>query len=247
MVKNSAKKRAVRGYKQEHLGMRYTTALAELGRSEDAAGWAHGTAPWIRSGRDPITCYLCGETTMIRSSGDEEADSGRVQVYCRNLRCDAREVELIVLRDGTSATLRRADAQVLNTVAPRAHHRAQEPSAEGSWIAGSTPWVRIAAGRATCVFCGSRTAALSRADVAADCGRVQVYCDNPQCDVREVELIVMRDGTNKTMNRSDVAQLNNLDDPPAAKVSAGVPVIRPFAEWAEIYENDDKVTRRRGQ
>lgn len=247
MVKNSAKKRAVRGYKQENPGMRYTTALVEVGRPEPAADWAHGKAPWIRIGREPITCYLCGKTTMIRSSGDEKTDSGRVQVYCDNVRCEAREVELIVLRDGTSATLHRADVRVLDTVAPEAHHSAREPSEWEDWIPGATPWVRMAAEPVTCVFCGKDTALRSRADVAADCGRVQVYCDNPQCDVREVELIVMRDGTNKTMNRPDVAQLKDLDSPPAARASAGVPIIRPFAEWAEILENDDRVARRRGK
>lgn len=246
MVKNSAKKRAARAHQQANPDMRYTTALADIERPARATDWSHGKTPWLRTiGREPITCYLCGEPKMIRSFGDEKTDTGRVQLYCDNPQCEAREVELIVLRDGASATLRRADVQVLDTIAPAAHHRVPVPGARGDWIPGKVPWVRTTSEPVTCAFCGKDTALLSRADAAADRGRVQLYCDNPQCDVREVELIVMRDGTNTTLDRPDVARLNEIDSPPVAKPSDGMPIIKPFAEWVDILENDDRVARRR--
>lgn len=207
MTKNSARKRAAREHQKAHPGKRYTTALNEVSGPARAADWAHGRRPWIRTiDQTPIICYLCGKTTMIRSFGDR-GDAGRVQLYCDNPGCDAREIELIVLRDGAAATLQRADVQVLNDVPPASHHPFRDLEEWDDWIPGATPWVRDG-GPSMCVFCGKQTCIRSRTDVRADSGRVQLYCENPECDVREVELIVTRDGTATTSNRPDVAKLN---------------------------------------
>jgi len=244
MTKNSAKKRAAREYKQAHPGMTLPEAHREIARPRPAVDWSHGKTPWVRTVDAPIICYLCGEQTMIRSFRDDERDSGRVQLYCENEGCDSREVELIVLRDGSSETLTRADVQVLNSVAPAAHRPARALGTGDDWIPGSAPWVRRTNGPVKCVFCGEQTCIRSRTDAVGDTGRVQLYCENAECGIREVELIVMRDGTPETQGRPDVEKLNAIDIPPALRVS-GAPVVRPYGEARAIYKADDPLKRRR--
>lgn len=263
MTKNAAKKRAIRAYQQAHPGMNYheadravqalrATGVRSAGdRPAPAADWIHGSAPWIRrrvgspTGPEAITCYLCGQSTMIRSLGDVENDHGRVQLYCDNPHCAAREVELIVLRDGNSATLRRADVEALEAIAAAAHHPIQALGEPGSWIVGAMPWVRITEAPVTCVFCGKQTWKRSRADVVDDRGRVQLYCDNPQCDAREIELIVMRDGTPRTLVRPDVAKLKETDRGSELRPSASL-TGTPGLRVRRIPGPDEKLARRLG-
>ncbi len=86
-------------------------------------GWSAGDEPWIRRqsrlGAGSATdngggaqCYFCGENTLKRSFGDLSADAGRVGVYCDNSDCDAREITVVVDRDGAGAGSR-ADVRTL--------------------------------------------------------------------------------------------------------------------------------------
>lgn len=92
------------------------------------------------------------------------------------------------------------------------------------WSAGDTPWLRSwqsattgepGLGYATCMFCGAATLKLSATDMWADTGRLTVYCDNMNCDMREAELVVTRDGSGG-QRRSDVRALHAIDDGRAA-------------------------------
>lgn len=80
-----------------------------------SALWEAGTAPWIR--RQPrdarARCYFCGEDSAVRSVTDAPDDQGRVEVYCDNTNCDARKMTVLVLQDGTRATIERADVRAL--------------------------------------------------------------------------------------------------------------------------------------
>jgi hypothetical protein len=79
-----------------------------------------GDEPAIRkaaSGRDPISgypCPFCGGNALLRSSGDLPQDTERVEVYCDNQFCDAREIVILITRgEGTHA---RADVRALSAV-----------------------------------------------------------------------------------------------------------------------------------
>ncbi|WP_299952640.1 hypothetical protein [uncultured Modestobacter sp.] len=91
----------------------------------------------------------------------------------------------------------------------------------GIWAAGSQPWVRQVApsgysasaahGRGVrCYFCGHDTAKISGADVQSDTGRVEVYCDNTDCDARTVTILVEKDGA-RAAQRADVRALQVID------------------------------------
>lgn len=245
MTKNSAKKRAARGYQQANPGTTYPAALRAVEQTAPAADWTHGSTPWIRTiGRSPITCYFCGRTKAIRSSGDDKKDQGRIQWYCDNGNCDAREVEVIVLRDGHPATLNRADVTVLSAIAPAAHHPSTPLGEWDHWIPGATPWARTVEGPLPCMFCGQQAAIRSRGDDPSDCGRIQLYCDNQGCDVREAEVIVMRDGTIETMERPDVATLKEIDRPPVLRRHPGQIQSYTLTELGNAFANDDRVARR---
>jgi len=88
-----------------------------------------------------------------------------------------------------------------------------------AWQAGTTPWLRAmqsaslgepAIGYAICPFCGASTLKLSVSDLYVDPGRLTVYCDNMNCDARETEVIVMRDGGNSG-RRADVRAIRAID------------------------------------
>lgn len=88
-----------------------------------------------------------------------------------------------------------------------------------SWSSGQEPWIRAALpgralaaqGYAQCYFCGAQTAKLSAVDLSGDTGRVEVYCDNSDCEAREVAVIVLRDG-NRASDRADVRMLRAVDE-----------------------------------
>ena len=71
-----------------------------------------------------------------------------------------------------------------------------------------------------CYFCGQDAAILSYNDLD-DAGRLELYCDNPNCDVRTVAVIVLKDGTNDTAARADVRALERIDRGPAARGRGG--------------------------
>lgn len=90
---------------------------------------------------------------------------------------------------------------------------------ENAWESGTTPWLRREQPKTTwgtesqpaqCMFCGARTVKRSGHDKAADHGRLELYCDNGDCDAREVIVLVRRDGGD-AVDRADVRALAALD------------------------------------
>lgn len=82
------------------------------------------------------------------------------------------------------------------------------------WDFGWVPWIRTdeAPKHVLCYFCGETRAIISLGDKPEDRGRIQVYCDNADCDARIIDVIPMRtfqeDG-----RRADVQALNAIDRP----------------------------------
>ncbi|MER7834125.1 hypothetical protein [Streptomyces sp. NPDC095602] len=74
-----------------------------------------GETPWARQGTKHLPCYFCGGHTAILSSGDRPDAPGRLEVYCDNQMCDAREVVVLVKRDG-AAVSDLADVRALGEV-----------------------------------------------------------------------------------------------------------------------------------
>ncbi|PYC80495.1 hypothetical protein C7C46_12390 [Streptomyces tateyamensis] len=81
--------------------------------------WETGQQPWVRQrvkrASQALPCYFCGSNTAMLSDHDDDRDTGRVELYCDNQDCDAREVVILVLRDGAGAH-DRADVQALHAV-----------------------------------------------------------------------------------------------------------------------------------
>ncbi|WP_237329683.1 hypothetical protein [Streptomyces sp. CBMAI 2042] len=76
--------------------------------------WVAGEVPWARQGTEHLPCYFCGRTAIL-GSGDRPDDPGRLEVYCGNPMCDAREMVVLVKRDGAGAP-DRADVRALREV-----------------------------------------------------------------------------------------------------------------------------------
>ncbi|GAA1176080.1 hypothetical protein GCM10009578_017380 [Streptomyces rhizosphaericus] len=62
-----------------------------------------------------VQCLFCGANTAILSDRDLESDHGRIEVYCDSQMCDAREVIVLVRRDGAQARWR-ADVRALEAI-----------------------------------------------------------------------------------------------------------------------------------
>jgi len=113
---------------------------------------------------------------------------------------------------------------------------------DGGWESGDEPWIRReltgdafgARGYAQCYFCGEHTAKLSGTDLRSDSGRVEVYCDNGDCDAREVTVIVTRDGNRADM-RADVRILRALDD---NSHSSELPSLKAVS-WRQLLDSGD--------
>jgi hypothetical protein len=86
--------------------------------------WEAGTTPWVRHAQPRISrgaratrfqCYFCGGHSVTRSEHDNDHDNGRVELYCDNEHCDAKEIAVIVCRDGNAAG-ERADLRALAAI-----------------------------------------------------------------------------------------------------------------------------------
>ena len=76
--------------------------------------WMVGTSPAARRAQPAgLLCLFCGERSCVLSYGDVPADTGRMQLYCENSECSAREVEVLVERDGSVETSERPDVKAL--------------------------------------------------------------------------------------------------------------------------------------
>lgn len=86
--------------------------------------WDAGTTPWLRQFQTaagwgpeakPVQCMFCGEQTVKRAASDRDEDTGRLELYCDNHLCDAREMVILVKRDGADAIFR-ADVKALHLI-----------------------------------------------------------------------------------------------------------------------------------
>ncbi|MEU2769801.1 MULTISPECIES: hypothetical protein [Streptomyces] len=86
--------------------------------------WETGAMPWLRRHQpettftnepNPVRCMFCGADSIKRSQMDRSEDTGRIELYCDNGLCEAREIVLLVKRDGAGAGSR-ADVRALNLI-----------------------------------------------------------------------------------------------------------------------------------
>jgi hypothetical protein len=86
--------------------------------------WEAGGEPWLRRYQPEaswgpesklVHCMFCGDKTLKRSASDRPQDPGRLEMYCDNAFCDAREMILLVVGDGLNAH-ERADVRALRLV-----------------------------------------------------------------------------------------------------------------------------------
>jgi len=86
--------------------------------------WEAGAQPWLRRHQQEanwgpqsnmVQCMFCGAMTVKRSATDRDQDTGRIELYCDNQFCDAREMVLLVSRDGAGAG-DRADVRALHLI-----------------------------------------------------------------------------------------------------------------------------------
>lgn len=247
MTENWAIKQAARAYRQEYPGTRLADAIKAVTHPGPApAVWTAGGMPAIRR-RVQQTCYFCGERQIIPSMTDMAQDCGRVAVYCDNSDCDAREFEVIVTNDGTAKTRNRTDVRILSHFPPL-HGRPMWTGPGQDWAAGTPPYIRTHRGPAECVFCGEQTCLPARHDDAADDARIRLNCNNPRCQVREVEILLMRDEVRSLRERADVEALNALfvtrADRLAAELPPGQPPIFPWRDFAEPADGVDPLAMR---
>lgn len=120
----------------------------------------------------------------------------------------------------------------------------------GLWEAGEVPWVRRAlvgnafgsSGYAQCYFCGEMSAKISDSDLSADNGRVEIYCDNGQCDARTAAVLITRDGHHAD-RRADVRILDALDRD-SHTTEQGPLVARTLQEIADSEDPEGTLARR---
>lgn len=238
MASTNHRKRA-RTYQQAY-GVSYTHALRAVTAS---GGWANGITPWLRHSRKPFTCYFCGSVAAIRSWGDLDGDTERVEFYCQNSDCKAREVDVLVVDDGTDRTRRRADAKALlrfpgEVLADPVLINGDE---QLGWMVRMSPLPAArTSGQVQCLFCGERTCDVDPTG-DSDIGRLTLYCRNPRCAAGTAIVLVGRDGTPATQEREDVTALREIDDPPPPPSAHGAPRIRPVGR-----RTDGVLDRRRG-
>lgn len=252
MTKNSALKRDARAYQREHPGTRLADAMRAVPRSTatDGAGPTGGRAkPWIQRTDVETGCYFCGRDSVILSYTDLHDDHGRVEIYCDNGDCDAREIEVIIIEDGTSTTRNRTDVRILNHFGPDGDRPGSIGIGPGSdWAAGTTPHLRRSESTATCLFCGERTCVISAHDLYSDTGRLGIECTNPICTVHRAEALLVRDGMLWASDRPVAKALRGLfptrADQKAESLPPGEPPIFPFSDFATPADGIDPLQMR---
>jgi hypothetical protein len=255
MTKNSAQKKAARAYQDAHPNTRLADALRAVERPVPLSlfEWRRGEVPWLRRFDVSAVCYFCGNDTAILSFGDMPADCGRLQAYCQHPKCDAREVEVIVIDDTSVATRNRTDVRILAHFPPAARSPYWETNSRGrDWTGGTPPFVRahgdVNRAAPQCLFCGERSIVLSRNDVTEDGERIRLHCKNSRCAVVEIEAVLMRGGARLSSSRPDVRALHALfptrADQLAADLHPGDPAIFPVADFSEPADGVDPLAMR---
>lgn len=136
----------------------------------------------------------------------------------------------------------RPDAQLPDTL----RHMSEE------WEAGHQPWLRRHQSSATygpesnpaqCMFCGAKTLKRSMSDRDEDTGRMELYCDNQDCDAREMVLLVIRDGAG-AHDRADVRALRLVDDGTLDVYKAFPPEVKSYSVFDLMEDRGKEVERR---
>lgn len=234
MTKNYAKKRAAKALQLANPGTTRPAAMRAVDHSAPAATrtWRRGSTPWMRTpANQPSECYFCGHHTAIRSFGDHPTDNGRLSAYCENSDCAAREYEIIVVDDNTTATRNRSDVRILAHFGPVTDRPTWNIRSDQDWAAGTAPHVRRNPSPTVCLFCGEHTNQLAAGDTAADHGRIRLHCTNPRCAVVDAEVLVLRDATMATATRRDIDALSDLEP-----VNFGRPKTEPGQMRIESFQ-----------
>lgn len=106
----------------ERLRQLHETVVSPLREAAPTGEWDPDQQPWARRALDngeTVPCYFCGEIAIIQSYSDNQADNGRLEVYCNSPQCDARETTVLVMRGGGAHL--RADVKALNSAEPPAN------------------------------------------------------------------------------------------------------------------------------
>jgi hypothetical protein len=85
--------------------------------------WTPDDQPWARlaGAAEPgggtestgyLRCLFCGSKSAKRSYDDSPKDTGRIELYCTNENCEAREITVLVMKDTYQAHTR-ADVRLL--------------------------------------------------------------------------------------------------------------------------------------
>lgn len=205
--------------------------------------------PWVQRTVGETGCYFCGQQSAVLSYEDLAADHRRVQIYCDNSDCDAREVDVIVLDDGTEATRNRTDVRIVGHFAPDGDRPEWVGLGPGSdWAAGTTPFLRRTGRPATCLFCGESTCVLADDDVSEDTGRLRICCTNPGCTVQRGEAVLMRDGLAWASRRPVAEALRGLfltrADRKKAQLPPGEFAAFPVSDFHEPADGVDPLQMR---
>ncbi|WP_180276510.1 hypothetical protein [Mycobacterium kansasii] len=249
MTKNSALKKDARAYQREHPGVRLADAMAAVRRFTDTDTAAERAVPWIQRANARTTCYFCGRDSVIVSFGDLSEDHGRVEIYCENSDCDAREVEIVVIDDGTGATRNRSDGRILAHFTPDGNRPEWVGVGNGiDWAAGTVPFLRRSNSQVTCLFCGQLSCTLATDDVAADTGRLRIRCTHTGCSVQRAEAVLTRDGLLWASRRPVVKALAALFPTRADRLTEALPPgelpIFPGSDFLEPADGIDPLQMR---
>lgn len=212
MTKNNPFKKAARAYRQAHPELTYQQAKRAVAyTSTPRRRWKPGQVPGVRTDSDTSPmCFFCGKHELIISATDLRSDNGRVAMYCDNSDCDAREFEVIIMRDGTATTPQRTDVRIMERHKPTGPRPVWSHGLGDGWAAGTAPYARTDGRDMGCLFCGERSCAVTDDDVAADTGRIRLRCTNSLCAVQVFEVLVCRDGTGLCGQRLDVKGLHDI-------------------------------------
>ncbi len=135
----------IAGYIAEKAGNAERAARGIVRTIYDANGWSMGSEPVkvleqtgfgqdeqpaVRRARRagqylPYPCYFCGEDQVKLSYADRPADAQRIELYCDNVNCEAREV-VVLMRRGLGAH-ERADVRALQALDCSDRQAAESP------------------------------------------------------------------------------------------------------------------------
>ena len=109
---------------------------------------------------------------------------------------------------------------------------------------GNQPWARTNIAAMFCPYCGKQSLLRSFSDVADDDLRVELYCDNSNCDVREFNILAKR--TEGLVQRADALALYEIDEGTAVeRLSHDINIMDPEARRSIDRHQSSRLQRRR--